>query len=157
MFGSLNSKFDVEGAYDTPMEPTAVVPATTEAVVEKATTELQNNDKLSTETLQELVQQGREAVTMMLAIAQNTEHPRAFEVLSQLLKTVADNAKDLLEVEKKRAEINKLKNEKANAPAANGPRTQNNLFIGSTTELLKAMQAAKLQEAIPEAEVEPLP
>ncbi len=71
----------------------------------------------------------------ILHIAKNSDHPRAYEVAGQLIKTVSDAAKDLLEVQKRKKDI-----EKEDKPKI---QTQNNLFVGSTHELLKAMKAAQ--------------
>jgi hypothetical protein len=79
-----------------------------------------------------LISKGNEAVDGILHIAKNSDHPRAYEVVGQLIKTVSDVAKDLLEVQKRKKEL-----EKIDAPKI---QTQNNLFVGSTSELLKAMK-----------------
>lgn len=86
------------------------------------------------ETLRNLIDKGNEAIDGILNIAKNSDHPRAYEVAGQLIKTVSETAKDLLEVQKRKKDL-----EKTNAPKI---KTQNNLFVGSTHDLLKAMKRA---------------
>lgn len=87
------------------------------------------------ETLRTLIDKGNEAIDGILHIAKNSDHPRAYEVAGQLIKTVSDTAKDLLEVQKRKKELQKEDKPKI--------QTQNNMFIGSTHELLKAMKQLK--------------
>jgi hypothetical protein len=84
------------------------------------------------ETLRNLIDKGNEAIDGILHIAKNSDHPRAYEVAGQLIKTVSDTAKDLLEVQKRKKDL-----QKEDAPKIH---TQNNLFVGSTHELLRAMR-----------------
>ena len=88
--------------------------------------------------MRNLIDKGNEAIDGLLHIAKNSDHPRAYEVAGQLIKTVSDTAKDLLEVQKRKKEL-----EKTDKPKI---QTQNNLFVGSTHELLKAMK--KVNEPI---------
>jgi hypothetical protein len=92
------------------------------------------------ETLRNLIDKGNEAIDGILHIAKNSDHPRAYEVAGQLIKTVSDTAKDLLEIQKRKKDL-----EKEDKPKI---QTQNNLFVGSTHELLKAMNQANNPIAI---------
>ena len=48
------------------------------------------------DTLKDLVSQGQDALQNLLQLAKESEHPRAYEVTGQLLKTTADLTKDLI-------------------------------------------------------------
>lgn len=77
-----------------------------------------------------LVKDSNEAIELMMNVARDSEHPRAFEVLSNMLKQNAEIADRLIELQKSKKEIE-----------GNGPGvTNNNLFIGSTTELQKFLK-----------------
>lgn len=117
---SLDEKFNV-----VPVIPSEVFPA--------AIPSIEDDAQHARETLHNLISKGNEAVDGILHIAKNSDHPRAYEVVGQLIKTVSDVAKDLLEVQKRKKEL-----EKIDAPKI---QTQNNLFVGSTSELLKAMKS----------------
>lgn len=77
------------------------------------------------------IEKGQEALSDMLQVAQQSQSPRAFEVVSDLVKTLSQTNKDLLELIKQKKIIEN----------SDGPKTvNNNLFVGSTTELLKLMK-----------------
>lgn len=70
-----------------------------------------------------------DAVEEMLEIAKQSQHPRAFEVVATLLNTQREASKDLLDLHKKKKE---LKHEDKAGPDT----VNNNLFVGSTADLL---------------------
>lgn len=119
-FDNLNDKFNV---MKTEEETTAIAPVP-----------LDDDAAHARETLRNLIDKGNEAIDGILHIAKNSDHPRAYEVAGQLIKTVSDTAKDLLEVQKRKKDL-----EKEDKPKI---QTQNNLFVGSTHDLLKAMKQA---------------
>src|SRR5210317_1727521 len=53
------------------------------------------------ENLYDVIERGTEALDYLLELAKASEHPRAFEVVSQLTKTLVDANKDLLDIQKK--------------------------------------------------------
>ena len=63
----------------------------------------------SKENLQEIIDQGKEALEDMLQIARASEHPRAFEVYSTILKNVVDANKELINMQKQMREMNSKK------------------------------------------------
>ena len=67
-------------------------------------------------------------------IARNSDQPRAYEVAGGLIKNLQDNAKDMLDVHERQKRIS------ADDPKAKNIKTQNNLFVGSTKDLLKAIK-----------------
>jgi len=73
-----------------------------------------------------------EAVQGILSIAQNSDNPRAYEVAGQLIKSMAEGAKDMMEVQEKKQKI-----DKNDGKLQQSSVTNNNLFVGSTSELLK--------------------
>ncbi len=76
-----------------------------------------------------------EAIQGILHIARNSDQPRAYEVAGGLIKNLQDTAKDMLEVHEKHKRIT------AEDPKARNIKTQNNLFVGSTKDLLKALKS----------------
>jgi hypothetical protein len=88
--------------------------------------------------LSALIDQGQEAIDGMLNVAKGSDSPRAYEVVGQLIKTTADTAKDLMDLQarKKKLQVEDDKPQKI--------ETQNNIiFSGSTQDLLKALKAEK--------------
>ena len=87
------------------------------------------------QTYHDLLAKGSEALEDMMNVARNTEHPRAFEVLSGMMKNIADINGNLMDLHKKRKDFKK-KDEKLALPPSN---TTNNLFVGSTTDLQRLL------------------
>ena len=57
--------------------------------------------KYARENLYNIIEKGSDALNTLVDVAAQTQHPRAFEVVSQLVKTLSDTNKDLLEIQKK--------------------------------------------------------
>ena len=75
----------------------------------------------------------------MLDVAKASEHPRAYEVVSTIMKTLVDANKDLVKMS-----TDKLKVEEDNIDTApKGLTTNNNLFVGSTNELQQLLKDMK--------------
>jgi hypothetical protein len=92
------------------------------------------------QNIQGVMQTGEEAMREMLEIAKQSEHPRAFEVVSTLMKTVLDANKDFADMSTKKRFVK----EEINGPkeAAQTNVTNNNLIV-STADLLKMLKGDK--------------
>ena len=87
------------------------------------------------ENLYKIVESGNDALETLLNVAKASESPRAFEVVQQFIKTMADANKDLVELQRKKMLL-KGDVEKAK-------EIHNNLFVGSTAELQKMIKEMK--------------
>jgi len=96
--------------------------------------DVKDDYEFSRETYRNLVSKSNEAIEQMLNLAMQSEHPRAFEVLSNMLKNTSDMTDKLMALQKAKKEIQKKEEAAAEAKPA---LTQNNLFLGSTTDLQK--------------------
>lgn len=95
--------------------------------VETNTTDLTNDYDFSRDQYHKLIDKGNDALEELLAVAKESESARAYEVTAQLVRTLSDTTKELLELQKTKKEIEK---------EVKDPQTVNNsLFIGSTKEL----------------------
>ncbi len=83
--------------------------------------------------LYSLIDQGQEAVRGALEVAQESGHPRAFEVAVNAMKNVADMTDKLADLHKKMKDLDEDKS---------GPTkvTNNAMFVGSTAELQKMLK-----------------
>ena len=83
--------------------------------------------------LYSLIDQGQEAVRGALEVAQESGHPRAYEVATNAMKQVADMTDKLMDLQKKVADLDEEKK---------GPKnvTNNAMFVGSTAELQKMLK-----------------
>lgn len=82
--------------------------------------------------LKGLIENGKSTLENIMYLAKEGESPRAYEVAGQLIKTLADTNKDLLDLAKKSKDLKQEKGEEKS-----GTQIQNALFVGSTTELQK--------------------
>ena len=87
-----------------------------------------------------LSEKGDEAIDLMMELARESEHPRAFEVLSNMMKQNAEITDRLMELQNKKKEV-RLKD----AKALPNKMTQNNVYVGSSTDLQR-MLLKKMEE-----------
>ena len=86
--------------------------------------------------LYNLLDKGNEAIDGILELAKEGEHPRAYEVAGQLIKTVSEVSQNLLDLQDKLKKVKDIPDK--------GPKNVTNaLFVGSTTELQKMLKKSK--------------
>lgn len=114
-----------------------------ERIIAKAHDDSARNDfEAARANLYEVIQTGQEAMDKLTEIAGQSQHPRAFEVLAKLMDTMVNTNKELLELQTKIRQI-----DAADAPINDQAKTiNNNLFVGSTTELQKVLKELKNNE-----------
>jgi len=127
---NLSEIFDVE-----PIKETQSV-ETLPAVVDYADPVNADAD-FARNNIRELVTQGNQAVNELMLIARDGQHPRAFEVLSGLMKNLADMNKDLLEIQKRKKDL------APKAEAQNNLNIDKAVFVGSTAQLVKMLKNQK--------------
>ena len=93
-----------------------------------------NDYKYSRDTYYELVEKGKQSLELMIEGARESEHPRAFEVLSGMIKNISDVNDRLMDLNKKKKDLDRKEEIK------NIANTTNNLFVGSTAELQKLLK-----------------
>ena len=107
-----------------------------EAVKKESNDDVEDRDKDYAYTrgeLYSLIDQGQEAVRGALEVAQESGHPRAFEVAVNAMKNVADMTDKLADLHKMMKDLDEDKS---------GPTkgTNNAMFVGSTAELQKMLK-----------------
>ena len=120
-------------AANLPVSPEKKLESRQEDIIHDTETDV----NLVRETLKDLIGKSTEALEHLSVIAQETEHPRAFEVLSNMIKQTGDLTGELLDVQKKRKDITQGKDAMSNTT------TNNAIFVGSTQELQKALRNTK--------------
>ena len=112
-------------------------------IIEKPKTEVDKGEiindtekdiEYSREKMKELINQSSEAINQMMALASESEHPRAFEVLSNMIKDASNMTQDLVKLQKVRKDITQEKETVASNT------TNNAVFVGSTAELQKFLK-----------------
>lgn len=96
----------------------------------------QNSDdyEYARTNLYNIIEKGQNALEDIIDIAKQSESARAFEVATNLIKTMADANKDLLNLAKVKKELEK------DDDIPDKQVTNNNLFVGSSAELLKMIK-----------------
>jgi hypothetical protein len=100
--------------------------------------EPENDYKYARENFYNVIEKGSKALEDMLDVAKASEHPRAYEVVSTLMKTLVDANKDLVNLSEKRKEETK-EDKPSNV-------TNNNLFVGSTSDLQQVLKDLREKE-----------
>tara|TARA_B100000085_G_scaffold22542_1_gene18934 strand:+ start:2180 stop:2533 length:354 start_codon:yes stop_codon:yes gene_type:complete len=112
-----------------------------------------NDDKIindydySRDTLYELIEKGKDALENMIEVARESEHPRAYEVLSGLIKNVADVNDKLQDLNKKQKQLN---DEDRPQQVEN---QQNNFYLGSTSDIQKMLREDNVVDVEPEEHI----
>lgn len=96
-----------------------------------------NDYDYSRETYYELIEKGKDALENMIEVARESEHPRAYEVLATMIKNVSDVNDRLMDLNKKQKDINKTDDVKQ------VENTQNNYFMGSTTDIQRMLRESE--------------
>jgi hypothetical protein len=104
-----------------------------------------NDYEFLRQTYYGLIQKGSEGIEEMMEVARHSEHPRAYEVLSKLIKDVGDVSEKLLAISKTHKDIKAPTNQTKALPDQS-TTTNNNLFVGSTAELQKMLRLANEKE-----------
>ena len=91
----------------------------------------------SRENFYELVEKGKKALDGAMDIARETDQPRAYEVVAQLLKNVTDTNKEIIELQKRMEDL------KTNERKLGNTNINNALFVGSTADLQKMLRDNK--------------
>jgi len=103
--------------------------------------DLEDDFQEARDILKRTAEYSEEAIKGMLHIARNSDQPRAYEVAGQLIKALHDNANAMMDVQDK---AKKVKGEEVRAK--NNAVTNNNLFVGSTKDLLRALKDEQVIE-----------
>ena len=127
---NLSEIFDIEPVEETPPIQTMPVVAETTDVVETDTSYAREN-------IRTLIDTGNKALNDLAYVANQSESPRAYEVLANMMKNLTEMNKDLLQLQKTKREL------APQSEVAKGVNIDKAVFVGSTTELLKMIKSNK--------------
>lgn len=85
--------------------------------------------------LYDLIEKGHGAIDELLNIADQSQHPRSYEVLSGLVKTMVETNKELVNLHHEKQKLQGKPEQPVSSKTVN-----NNLFVGSTSDLLKIIK-----------------
>ena len=125
----------IDETLNTTSETVDIQPIVEESAVTKPSEnkDVQKDYEYTRGNLYSLIEKGQETLNGIMDLADQTQSPRAYEVAGQIIKSVADTADKLLDLQKKLKDIDEEKK---------GPTsvTNNAMFVGSTAELQKMLK-----------------
>lgn len=116
-----------------PLTPSEIIPSDKSVVHHDEKREnLENDYKYARENLYNVIERGTDALNGIVDLANQSQHPRSFEVVADLVRTLSSANKDLLDIQKKMKDLE---------PEDKGPsKVTNNLFVGSTKDITDLLQ-----------------
>jgi hypothetical protein len=114
----------------------------TEVITQEGQIVCTTNEKIESDydttrnNLRVLLQQGQEALQKSLDVAMQSEHPRAFEVVGNLMKQLAEVNQQLMDLHQQKQKLD----EPSKAEKAKQVTNNNAIFVGSTAELNKLIK-----------------
>jgi|TARA_B100001094_G_scaffold80988_1_gene77205 hypothetical protein len=94
--------------------------------------DVKDDYEFSRDTYRDLINTGVRSLDVLAELARESEHPRAFEVLSKSIKDIGDTTEKLMALQKTKKDLKKEADESKRI-------TNNNVFVGSTTELQRLL------------------
>jgi hypothetical protein len=127
---NLSEIFDVE-----PIEEGRI--ETMPVVIDDSANQIDADAEFARTNMRSLIDNGNRALTELASVANQSESPRAYEVLATMMKNLAEMNKDLLELQKRKKEL------APQSESSKGVNVDKAIFVGSTTELLKMIKGNK--------------
>lgn len=120
-----------------PLEPSDLLPAKVESKPVPKNEKLENDFEYARENLYNIIERGTDALNGIVDLAAQSQHPRSYEVVADLVRTLSTANKDLLDLQKKMKDMQ---------PEDKGPsKVTNNLFVGTTKDLTNLLQGKARQ------------
>ena len=119
----------------TPLPEVIPVSQANKPIVVKDDQAAEKDYQYARENFYNVIEKGTHALEDMIEVARASEHPRAYEVVSTIMKTLVDANKDLVQMSDKKVE----REAKVEKPGT----VNNNLFVGSTADLQKVLKDLK--------------
>lgn len=135
---SLSKVFDIE-----PMKNTEVIDVDG-SVIPPSDEKVENDYNAIRNNLYSILNQGQEALLHALEVAKQSEHPRAFEVVGNLMKNLSDINHQIIDLHTKKTALESKAAKTEEKTVKNV--TNNSIFVGSTTELSRMIEQMKKGE-----------
>lgn len=131
-FKELNNTFDIDSPTvdNKVLDTIPMMPDDSNKI--ELSSDIKSDYEYSRSTLNNVIGKGMEAIDGILELAQETDSPRAYEVVGQLIKTVTDSSEKLMEIQKRLRDLEQ--GNKSNIV------TNNSLMVGTTNEVLAMLK-----------------
>jgi hypothetical protein len=131
----LSDVFNVEAIAAQANSNVKVIDAETGEIVQSSADKIESDYEKSRGNLHDLLATGKSALEHALEVAKQSEHPRAFEVVGNLMKQLADVNQQLMDLHQQKAKLDAPSKDESNKKVTN-----NAIFVGSTAELTKMIK-----------------
>jgi hypothetical protein len=111
-----------------------------ELIVVDTRNAVETDTDIARQNIKDLIAKGKSAVDELAVVAKDSQHPRAYEVMATLIKSMSDLNKDLLELQKRKRDLMVTKDER---PSGGDMNVDKAIFVGSTAELMKFLNKNK--------------
>jgi hypothetical protein len=105
---------------------------------EKLEKDLKTDYEVVRENLKELVDMGKNALDGVIQVAQEGDQPRAYEVVAQMIKTLSETNRELMDLHNRVKTIRKI-----DQSVTNNTTTNQSIYVGSTKELQDIINSAR--------------
>jgi len=95
--------------------------------------DIKDDYEFSRSTYRDLIHVGVRSLDVLAELARESEHPRAFEVLSKSIRDIGDTTEKLMSLQKTKKDLKQDKEDETKRI------TNNNVFVGSTTDLQRML------------------
>ena len=89
----------------------------------------ENDLEYARDNLYDVAEKGKDALYDLIDIARQSQHPKAYEALNQVLKTLIDVNTNIVDLQIKKQKLERVKENDVTQ------QITNNLFVGSTADL----------------------
>jgi predicted house-cleaning noncanonical NTP pyrophosphatase (MazG superfamily) len=127
----LSEIFDTE-----PMSSKTEIITADGEIISPADDKVESDYNKSRDNLHDLLLKGQDALNHALEVAKQSEHPRAFEVVGNLIKQLADVNQQLMDIHQQKQKLDAPGKAEASKQVTNN----NAIFVGSTSELAKMIK-----------------
>lgn len=104
--------------------------------------------------IKSMVEVGKEAVEELNSISKETQQARHYEVLANLIKTTTDNAEKIIDIRKKKKELDNSHQDDGSGNTTNNGPVTNNTYIGTTADLLRMIRDNQKSQTVDVTPVE---
>jgi hypothetical protein len=129
---NLSDILDVE-----PISESEIIDDEKNLPIEVSSSVIEDDTNFARTNIKAIIEKSNTALDDILKVAKESEHPRAYEVAANFLKTVSDMNKDLLELQKTKKSL------EPKSESTKNINVDKAVFIGSTAELLKQIRESK--------------
>ena len=127
---NLSEIFDVDPIEEKHIESLPVV-------MDNSVNQIDADAEFARNNIRTLITSGNKSIEELASVANQSESPRAYEVLATMMKNLAEMNKDLLELQKRKKEL------APQSETSKGVNIDKAVFVGSTNELLKMIKGNK--------------